>query len=170
MQKLFFLIVLLMGLELRGDVKPIDFKKLVSDSDLIVTAEVQSIRASAGGERYGSAKVVRVWKGEERSEVEFSISPLVEGDSSAANVGESVLLFLKKTSQSYRIAHFGYGRLPITFWAGDFYVTFDSTILFPKEWSKRGAQPRTKSGGRMELDSIWHLVKDQVEEARQQKR
>ena len=113
MHKLLVLIAFLAGLELRADVKPIDFKKLVSDSDLIVTADVQSIRASAGGERFARAKVVRVWKGEERSEVEFCISPSIDSDCSAANVGESVLLFLEKGSQSYRIAHFGNGRLTV---------------------------------------------------------
>jgi hypothetical protein len=119
--------------------------ELVSESQLVVLAEVASVvDAGVAPRQYrlATARVLETWKGtiHDRS-IQFIASPgWFMCDTSDARAGEKVILFLKKESgESHpRIAHFGRGRMRVGLVGGSevaliYEVTFPTAIAVHKE-------------------------------------
>ena len=97
----------------------VSIAELAAESQVVLLARVISIRESRtalGPEKRATAEVLEVWKGTAGSRIEYIASPgWFSCDTSHARAGETIALFLErdKDSGSYRIAHFGRGRMPV---------------------------------------------------------
>jgi hypothetical protein len=135
------LFAVLLGLALPGHAKvgsvPLD--AIIDGSDVVVVAHVESTTRTfiLFGSRHARAKVLEVWKGDPGSEVEFLASPTWTCDISDAEVGETAVLFLKRSGSSYEIAHSGRGRLPVRQIEGRPYGTLWPGVILPEEVGTR---------------------------------
>jgi hypothetical protein len=92
---------------------------LVAESQMVVLGDVISVVESGSGlarQSVATLRVVEVWKGTVKSELQFIASPgWFSCDTSHARKGEKVVLFLSRDPEESlpRITHFGRGRMPI---------------------------------------------------------
>jgi hypothetical protein len=148
--------------EVFAKVGSISFEQLVQYSDLIVVAKVESVSHPLIGKRYAKAKISEVWKGTQTNRVEFLASPTWTCDVSDAKRGETVLLFLAKSSQlrSYGIAHSGRGRMPLRTVNDKKYATFWPDIRLPKDTPTiEGPEPQSSFIRSVEVEALRDLVK-----------
>jgi hypothetical protein len=143
----------------------VGINQLVSESELVVLAEVVAVvHVDVGPQKYrvATARVLERWKGTvEGQQVKFIVSPSwFACDTSDARVCEKVILFLgQESGEPYpRIAHFGRGRMPVKLVGGSglafiYEVTFPSPISIHRE----SAYPMRES---VDLEAIKSFVKN----------
>ena len=143
-------------------VTPISFEALVQRSDIIVVAKVESVSRPLIGRRYAKAKVTEVWKGTQMERIEFLASPTWTCDIADAEEGETVLLFLIKSSKSrsYAIAHSGRGRMPLRPVDAKIYATFWADIRLPKDTPTiDGPEPKLDFIRSVDVEALRELAK-----------
>ncbi len=128
------LLALVTASQVVGKVARIPVEELVRQSDLIVVAKVESVTRPLVGKKYATAKVTEAWKGSSLKAVRFLASPTWTCDSSTAQKGETVVLFLTegKKPHAFQIAGSGRGRMPISTAGSKFHASFWPEIIFPK--------------------------------------
>jgi hypothetical protein len=131
-----------------GKVKKIEFKDLVARSDLIVTVKVTKIEPGPNTLhkidpgmpplKIATAEVLETWKGKPLREVRFVASPTWMCDTSHAEVGERLVVFLGKETDSHIwwITHAGRGRMLQRVVKDRTYATVQSDVILPKETPK----------------------------------
>lgn len=89
--------------------------ELFQSSELVCIARIERVETSGNPkEKYGIGKVMDVWKGEKTKMVRFRAFPTWRCDTSQANEGETVLLFLEHFKNSpLEIVNSGQGRWPL---------------------------------------------------------
>lgn len=127
----------------QADVREVTLGNLATRSDLIVVARVVAVQdAPKEGQEAGSdlgplrvarAQVIENWKGATVREVQFVASPTWMCDTSSAEVGELVVLFLEKTkgSEYLSIAHAGRGRMPLRVVGSKMYARLSEDVILP---------------------------------------
>lgn len=140
----------------------IDFRELVSMSDVIVVAKVESVSRSLSGNRNAFARVKQVWKGKPGANVKFLASPTWTCDTSTAIKGETIVLFLTRVMRlgPFHIAHSGRGRMPVRVVRGRAYATIQSDgVLLPKDIpTAEGAQGELTFMRSVEMTKLEDLV------------
>ena len=128
----------------RAGVKDVAFNDFAMRSDLIVFARVTKVEVGpAHLERFdrampalrvATAQVIETWKGTPASELRFVASPSWVCDTSCAEKGERVVLFLerRKDSAIMSIAHAGRGRMPLREVGARLYAVLQHEIILPK--------------------------------------
>ncbi len=155
--------ILLIASQSFAKVASVQFSDLVTNCDLVVIAKVDSVSSPLMGKKYAKARVTEVWKGATTNAVEFLASPTWTCDISEARKGETILLFLTKStkSRSYAIAHSGRGRLPLRTVGGKGYATFWGDIILPKEVPTiDGPDPKWDFVRSVEITILRDLVKN----------
>jgi hypothetical protein len=130
----------------RAEVRTVAIEDLAARSELIVIAKVTKIEdAPAEFERddagmpplkVATAHVLEIWKGKPVREVRYIASPDWMCDTSHAEKGERVLLFLdyahwRKDRSFLSISHAGRGRLPIREVQGKWYAALQDEVVLP---------------------------------------
>jgi hypothetical protein len=84
--------------------------------------------------KVATAQVIETWKGKPEREVRYVASPSWVCDTSYAEVGERVVLFLVRRTDStfLAIAHAGRGRMPLRDVADKPYAELGSGVILPK--------------------------------------
>lgn len=143
------LLVALLGIPAiaRAEVRAVAIEEIAAWSERIVIARVTKIEdAPADFERddagmpplkVATAEVLETWKGKPTREVRYIASPDWMCDTSHAEKGERVLLFLdyahwRKDRSFLRIAHSGRGRLPLREVKGTWYAALQDEIILPR--------------------------------------
>ncbi len=128
----------------RASVIPVDLKALIARSDLIVVATVTKVEAGPVDLKpeedwlppveVATARVVETWKGTACREIRYVASPTWTCDTTSAEEGERVVLFLKKREGSTFLAvlHSGRGRMPLRDVGKTPYVTLPDDVIFPE--------------------------------------
>jgi hypothetical protein len=170
---------------LTPSVKPKPLIEVVRESDLIVVAKVDVIKPEdpprkdwkdgnsddvkwivAHGRR-AHAKVIEKWKGDDAKECEFLADKTWTCDSSSAEIGETVVLFLTKAQDKLprQIAFDGYGRMPIRNVDRTDYATIEKHVILPKETKLMpGPEPSNLPVRGLALEALKQLVEDSVKE------
>lgn len=129
---------------LRAEVKEVDFKDFATRCDLIVAAKVSKVedgpahlvRMDPGmpALRVATAQVIETWKGAPVREVRYVGSSSWVCDTSSAEKGERVVLFLerRKDSAIMSIAHAGRGRMPLREVGARVYAVLQDEIILPR--------------------------------------
>ncbi|QEH35555.1 hypothetical protein OJF2_41080 [Aquisphaera giovannonii] len=130
----------------RAEVKETNIESLATNSELIVVAKVTKIEdAPASLERddpsmpplkVATARVLETWKGGPVREVRYIASPDWTCDTSHADEGERVVLFLsyehwRKDRTFFSITHAGRGRMPIREVEGKRYAAVQDDVILP---------------------------------------
>jgi hypothetical protein len=130
----------------RAEVKKGKVEDLAANSELIVIAKVSKIEdAPASLERddpsmpplkVATAQVLETWKGEPVREVRYLASPDWMCDTSHAEKGERVVLFLththwRKDRSFLSISHSGRGRMPVRKVEGKWYAAVQDEVILP---------------------------------------
>ena len=138
MYKLLFLFVICFSLNASAKVRSLNVNEISSYSDVIVIAEIVSLRTKNKNEKIAKTKAIEVLKGEIPNEFEFGASPSWECDISHAISGESVLLFLNrvKGKKIYSVAHSGRGYMPIRVIANKKYIAVPLDVKVPEDAPK----------------------------------
>ena len=147
-------------------VAAISLDKLVATSEEIVIATVTELSpASPLREELvlASAQVKRTLKGSVTGTFQFLASPTWTCDTSTAELGETVLLFLNGDRGShYIIAHSGRGRMPLRIVDNKTYVTLWSDVLLPSGTPTiAGPEPQYSFIVSVELARVEALIQGQ---------
>ena len=128
---------------LRAEVKDVAFKDFVVNSDPIVVAKVTKVEAGPAQReridpmmpalRFAIAQVIETWKGTPARELRFVASSSWVCDTSSAEEGERVVLFLarRKDSTIMSIAHAGRGRMPLREVGAKSFAVLQHEIILP---------------------------------------
>ena len=137
----------------------IELKDLAMRSHLIVVAKVLKVEdgpanpdqmdPSAPVLKIATAEVIETWKGDAPREVRFVASSTWVCDTTSAEQGERVVLFLERTKDSkfLSITHSGRGRMPIRDVEAKRYAVIDSHVILP-EGTPRISEKKTVRMGR----------------------
>jgi len=110
--------------------------ELIQSSDEVVIATVTHVSeasSSTGGFRLATAETKRTLKGAPQRTVRFNASPGWICDTSHADIGETVLLFLIGPKDgSFTIALAGRGYMPLRNVDGKDYATLWTDVVLPK--------------------------------------
>lgn len=119
---------------------------MTAQADAIVLGEVISVETVDGGQRVAAARVIKSYKGVVGDRVRFYASPEWSCDSSWAEAGEQVLLFLHRTKSSelFALAEDGRGRMVVRNVGG---VKFLEPILLDLPVDVRLAKRLSHDGG-----------------------
>ena len=138
------LVLVFVPVAAHADVKEVDLKDLVAGSDLIVVATVTTVEDGPNGikvhgdefrpVKVATARVIETWKGDAVREIRYVASPTWTCDSTTAEKGERVVLFLKKQKAStfLAVAHAGRGRMPLRDVGKKSYATLQDEVILPK--------------------------------------
>jgi len=96
-----------------AEVVLVDSATMIRTSDLVVLVKVRDVVKNPDGDRWATADVLEVWKGQPAKTIEYRASPIMVCDSSTAEKGELVVLMLRTMDDKYRIANSGAGRIVI---------------------------------------------------------
>jgi hypothetical protein len=148
------LVLVLAPVAARAEVTEVALKDLVARSDLIVVATVTKVEdhpdyiKTAADEfppvKVATARAVETWKGAAVREVRFVASPTWQRDISRAKMGEKLVLFLEKRSDTpiMMIAHVGRGGMLLHDVEGKPYATLTDQVILP-EGTRTISEPRT---------------------------
>ena len=128
-----------------ASVLPITIQELVAQSDLIAVVTVTETKTSAndGGQvavapfpplKIATARVIETWKGPKTRFIRFIASPNEHCDTSRAEKGDNLVLFLEQRGNSpiLRIAHLGRGKMVIEVHNGVRFATLAQEIRLPE--------------------------------------
>lgn len=141
---------------------------LIDNSDVIVVAQVESVRGLSFLHRIARARVREVWKGAPAERIEFVASRSWTCDVTEAHAGEEVLLFLHATEKPnrYEIAFSGRGRMPLRTVNGTVYATFWPEVRLPEGTPTiDGPEPDGDLLQSVELERLRELVRAAPEPA-----
>jgi hypothetical protein len=138
--------------------------ELIQSSDEVVIATVTNVSeasSSTGGFRFATAETQRTLKGAPLRTVRFNASPGWICDTSHADIGETVLLFLiGPTDGNFIIALAGRGYMPLRNVDGKDYATLWTEVILPKDAPViPGPDPRYDFIVSVELSYIEALIK-----------
>jgi hypothetical protein len=143
MSTVVFISVLFPG-RVSASVADVTIDGLVTQSNLIVFAKVTKVEdgpadlvredRSMARLKVATAQVIETWKGKPVGEVHYVASPSWICDTSHAEEGERVVLFLVRREDSpfLAIAHAGRGRMPLRDVAAKSYAEIGSGVILPR--------------------------------------
>jgi hypothetical protein len=138
--------------------------ELIQSSDEVVIATVTEVSEgspSTGGFRFATAETKRTLKGAPLRTVRFNASPGWICDTSHADIGETVLLFLiGPTNGNFIIALAGRGYMPLRDVGGKTYATLSDDVVLPRDAPViPGPDPKYSFYVSVELPYIEALIK-----------
>jgi hypothetical protein len=129
---------------LRAEVKEVAFEDLANRSELIVVARVSKVEdgpqslkrmdESMPPLKVATAQVTATWKGAPVGEVRYVASRSWVCDTSHAEKGERVVLFLERRNDSdyWSITHVGRGRMPLREVGAKTFAALQREVILPK--------------------------------------